>query len=130
MKNSYVSDTMAVVLWMEKRKQPVSVKNIFKSIEKGSAKLFIPAVVLAEIGYLAERKRIEVTLSDINKIIKKFENIKIISLSQDIIYNAFEINDIPELHDRLISATARFMELELITNDKVISDSKFVKTIW
>ena len=130
MKNSYVSDTMAVVLWMEKRKQPVSVKNIFKSIEKGSAKLFIPAVVLAEIGYLAERKRIEVTLSDINKIIKKFENIKIISLSQDIVYNAFEINDIPELHDRLISATARLMELELITNDKVISDSKFVKTIW
>lgn len=130
MKNSYVSDTMAVVLWMEKRKQPVSVKNIFKSIEKGSAKLFIPAVVLAEIGYLAERKRIEVTLSDINKIIKKFENIKIISLSQDIIYNAFEINDIPELHDRLISATARFMDLALITNDKVISDSKFVKTIW
>lgn len=115
---------------MEKRKQPVSVKNIFKSIEKGSTKLFIPAVVLAEIGYLAERKRIEVTLSDINKIVKKFENIKIIPLSSNIINNAFEINDIPELHDRLISATARLMELELITNDKVISDSKFVKTIW
>ncbi len=121
---------MAVVLWIEKRKQSLLVKNIFKNIEKGSTRLFIPAIVLAEIGYLAERKRIEVTLSDINKIVKQFENIKIIPLDSEIIYKAFEINDIPELHDRLISATAGLMDIELITNDKVISDSNFVKTIW
>lgn len=130
MKNSYVSDTMAVVLWMEKRKQSPFVKNIFKGVENGDVKLFIPAIVLAEIGYLSERNRIELTLSDLNKTIKKSAGIKIIPLDSEIIYNAFEINDIPELHDRLISASARLMKLELITNDKVISDSKFVNTIW
>lgn len=130
MKNSYVSDTMAVVLWMEKRKQPVSVKNIFNNIEKGNVRLYIPAIVLAEIGYLTERNRIETSLPEINKIIRKFENVQIIPLGPEIVFNAFEITDIPELHDRLISATARFLKLELITNDKIISDSKFVKTIW
>ena len=130
MKNSYVSDTMALVLWIEKRKLSPLVKSIFKNIESGKAKLYIPAIVLAEIGYLSERKRIEISLTDIKRVLKNSENIEITSLSADIIYSAFEIGDIPELHDRLISATARNLRLELITNDKVMANSKFVKTIW
>lgn len=130
MKNSYVSDTMALVLWIEKRKQSPLVKSIFKNIESGKAKLYIPAIVLAEIGYLSERKRIEISLIDIKRVLKNSENVEITPLSAEIIYSAFEIDDIPELHDRLISATARNLRLELITNDKVITDSKFIKTIW
>ena len=40
------------------------------------------------------------------------------------------ITDIPELHDRLIAATARIHNVELITNDPVIQASAFVRTIW
>ena len=130
MKNSYVSDTMALVLWMEKRKQSPLVKSIFKNIENGTSKLYIPAIVLAEIGYLSERKRIDTGLRDVKQVLKDSGNIKLVPLDTETIYNAFEIDDIPELHDRLISATARKLGLELITNDKVISDSKYVKTIW
>lgn len=115
---------------MEKRKQSPLVKSIFKNIESGSVKLYIPAIVLAEIGYLSERKRIETNLTDIKLVLKESGNIKILPLDSEIIYGAFEINDIPELHDRLISATARKLRLELITNDKIITNSKFVKTIW
>lgn len=121
---------MALVLWIEKRKQSPLVKSIFKNIESGKAKLYIPAIVLAEIGYLSERKRIEISLTDIKRVLKNSENIEITPLSAEIIYSAFEIDDIPELHDRLISATARNLRLELITNNKVITDSKFIKTIW
>lgn len=130
MKNGYVSDTMALVLWMEKRKQSPLVKSIFKNIENGAAKLYILAIVLAEIGYLSERQRIDTSLMDIKRVLKDSGNIKIVSLDEEIIYVAFEIDDIPELHDRLISATSRKLRLELITNDKSIADSKFVKTIW
>lgn len=130
MKNSYVSDTMALVLWMEKRKQSPLVKSIFKNIENGTSKLYIPAIVLAEIGYLSERKRIDTCLRDVKQVLKHSGNIKLVPLDTETIYIAFEIDDIPELHDRLISATARILELELITNDRIITDSKFVKTIW
>lgn len=130
MKNSYVCDTMAVVLWMEKRKRSPLVRSIFDSVENGEVKLNIPAIVLAEVGYLAERKRIETTLADITQIVKKHINIRIIPLDLEIISSAFKITDIPELHDRLISATAMIMNQELITNDKIIIDSKFIKTIW
>jgi len=42
---------------------------------------------------------------------------------------AFEITDIPELHDRLIAGTARHLNLQLITNDPEILDSAFVNCV-
>ncbi len=44
--------------------------------------------------------------------------------------NSFVIDDIPELHDRIIAGTALMKELELITNDTIISHSGFVKVLW
>jgi PIN domain nuclease of toxin-antitoxin system len=51
-------------------------------------------------------------------------------LTVDIIKSAEQITDIPELHDRIISATAKLLNLELITTDTKIQNSAFVKTIW
>jgi predicted nucleic acid-binding protein len=47
-----------------------------------------------------------------------------------IIATAQAITDIPELHDRLIAATAVHLRLPLITNDTKISNSAHVQTIW
>ncbi len=61
MKNSFVIDTMALVLRLEKRKLSQKVNAIFNNAENGDVDLIIPAMVVAEVGYLAERKRIEIT---------------------------------------------------------------------
>ncbi|WP_164490090.1 hypothetical protein [Runella sp. SP2] len=46
------------------------------------------------------------------------------------IKSAFEITDIPELHDRLIAGVGRFLQLEVLTNDPKIINSAFVRTLW
>ena len=51
MNNSYVTDTMALVLILENRKLPQTVKNIFQDAETNNGSLLIPAIALAEIGY-------------------------------------------------------------------------------
>ena len=43
---------------------------------------------------------------------------------------AFGISDIPELHDRLVAATARHYGVPLLTNDPVIRASTAGPTIW
>ncbi len=43
---------------------------------------------------------------------------------------AFEIDDIPELHDRIIAGTTLVKGFALITNDPIISSSRFVEVIW
>jgi len=63
MSNSYIADTMALVLRLERRRLPQEVKAVFEEAENDNAGIFIPAMVLAEIGYLSERSRIETTLT-------------------------------------------------------------------
>jgi len=59
----------------------------------------------------------------------KSQNYQFEPLNLEIFKTTSEINDIPELHDRLIVATARHLGLPLITNDPVIRNSKFVEVL-
>ena len=127
---SYVTDTMAIVSYLGKRRLPVSVKSIFQSADLGTVKILIPAIVLVEIGYLSEKGRIDVSIKDVFKHLTDFPTYSEQTLTFDIVAESYKITDIPELHDRLIGGTAKYLNLELITNDPFIQASIFVKTVW
>ena len=130
MQNKYAADTMALILYLEKRKLSKEVSKIFSEVENGNIDLIIPSMVIAELAYLAERKRIDTNLKEVKRLLTNFKNIKIESLSFDVIETAFQIKNIPELHDRLIAATASIFNAPLITNDPLIKASGSVKVIW
>ena len=121
--DEYVADTMAVVLHLENRKSSVNVKQIFDAADAGQVIIHIPAIVFAEILYLSEKKRIGLTLTDVKKHLQSFSSYRETPLNFEIIERAGQITDIPELHDRLIAATAKFLNMELITNDPKIQSS-------
>jgi len=130
MNNPLVADTMAVVLRLERRRLPQQVRIAFEEAEEGDRTLYIPAMVLAEIGYLSERGRIETTLQDVTIYSATHPTIEVQPITEEIIIQTFEIDDIPELHDRIIAGTAFVRQLPLITNDPVISDSQHVTVMW
>ena len=130
MKHNYVTDTMALILRLEKRRLSQKIKAIFESVEKGNIILMIPAMVLAEIGYLSERNKIDTNLKEVQDYCEKYPTAQIEPITSEVIYKSFEIADIPELHDRIISGTAYLNNLELITNDPMITDSKYISTVW
>lgn len=129
----YVSDTVAVILWLEERKLPQRVKNVFISAlaEPDNHTVWIPAMALAEVGYLHEKGRIETSPADVLTFIQSSPNaIKLHPMDADVILKAFKINDVPELHDRLIAGTASLLDAPILTNDPDMELSEFVKTIW
>ncbi|MCD4744829.1 MAG: PIN domain-containing protein [Bacteroidales bacterium] len=130
MKTKYVTDTMALILRLENRKLPNKTKRIFEKAEKNEVEIYIPAIVLAEIGYLSENNRIETNIKEIKIYCDKYKSIKEKETTFKTIENSFSISDIPELHDRIIAGTALELNLELLTNDPIITKSKFIKTIW
>lgn len=130
MMNNYVADTMALILRIEKRKMPQLAKDFFIKAESQEAKIYIPAIALAELSYLSAKGRITVTFQEAKAYINNFPNIEVKPLDLEIIESSFQITDIPELHDRLIAGTAKFMSLELITNDPVIRASGSLNTLW
>ena len=130
MSHSYVTDTMAIILRLERRRLSQNVKRIFDEVEGERLSLLIPAMVLAEVGYLAEKNKIDTNLQEVSDYCSKYPAVTFEPITDKIIKMSFEIDDIPELHDRIIAGTARFKNLELITNDPVIMASKYVSTVW
>jgi predicted nucleic acid-binding protein len=121
---------MGLVLRIEQRRLPPSVKAIFDAVESGNATVYVPTMVFAEILYLAEKQRISVSLRAVAEHLEKFQYYQEYPMNLAVIQAAALITDIPELHDRLIAGTARLLHLELMTNDPTIQASTFVRTVW
>ena len=128
--NEFVTDTMALILWLERRKLPQTIKTVFQRMEQGNAVIYVPTMTLAEILYLSEKQRISLTIEDTIRYIENQSSCKEYAMNIAVIQATAEITDIPELHDRLIAATARVLDAVLMTNDPVIQISGFVKTVW
>ncbi len=128
--SEFVTDTMGLVLCIERRKLGPTAKSIFDSVESGNATVYVPALVFAEILYLSEKQKISLSLRAVTDYLKQFPNYKEYPMSFAVIQSAAQITDMPELHDRLIAGTARFLNLDLITNDPIIQASTFVRTVW
>ena len=123
---SYVTDTQALVKFMTGLKVVDACSHqAFREVDRGDGVMIIPAVVVMEMLYLFEKQRIVRGVFHVEQLVNS-RNYQIEPLGLDILKTATEIDDIPELHDRLIAATARYLNLPLITNDPVIRRSSFV----
>lgn len=58
--SQYVTDTMAIVSYLSRRKLPLAVKQIFQSADFGLTSITVPALVAVEVGYLFTKKRIDI----------------------------------------------------------------------
>jgi predicted nucleic acid-binding protein len=128
--SEFVTDTMAVVLRLEKRRMGKMAKSLFESAELGNTQIYIPSMVFAEILYLFEKRRISVSLDNVQDYLMRYPHIKEYSMTFAVIQSSSKINDISELHDRLIAGSALSLGLPLITNDPVIEASAFIKMVW
>ena len=83
-----------------------------------------------EIMYLSEEGRIGADLTEVVKLAAGSDNYLVYPVDTEIILTAKAIKDIPELHDRVIAATAKFLDVPLITSDEVMVKSESVETVW
>lgn len=121
---------MALVLRLEKRKLGETAEGAFVRAESGLITLYVPAMVFAEIAYLAAKQRIEADLDSVSRYMQKFPNVREYPLNLEGIRSAASIADIPDLHDQLIAGAARLLKVGLLTNDPLIQASGFVSTAW
>ena len=126
----YVTDTHSLVWYftedsrLSKRALQVFERTIIEGI------VIVPAVVLAEIMYIARKGRIALTFEKTLNKIMEYENFDIAPLDADILKVANKIKVNMEMHDKLIVATALFFKAALITKDKEIRDAGICPTIW
>ena len=131
----YVTDTHAFVWHLQSSaKLSQSARTVFREADAGANEIVVPSIVLVELVYLAERKRIEVALVN-----RTFDAISSVSVNYSVapldaaIARALQDVDrdkVPEMPDRIIAATAKHLNLPVITRDSRISSSALVQVVW
>lgn len=126
----YLADTVTIIRHFSKTGAiGKEARSILTAAEKGKHRIHLSVLSLVEIMYLSQKNRIAIDLSETIRIINTSENYSIIDLSPDIVAVADSIG-FYELFDRLIIATARFLDVPLLSCDKEIRKSQIVKIIW
>jgi PIN domain nuclease of toxin-antitoxin system len=126
-----VLDTHPVVWFLEASSRLSSKAQ--QAISDLSSQLIIPSIVLAEITYLYERKRIATPASEIRTRLIAANNVVVYPLDEQVVDKLPTALDI---HDGIIVATALLyrdvlrQEVAVVTKDEMIAGSGLINVIW
>ncbi|EKD82103.1 MAG: hypothetical protein ACD_39C01486G0008 [uncultured bacterium] len=128
---SYVADTHALIWWFtDSQRIGAKAADIFARCENGECVIFIPSIVIAEALSIFDKKRVSFDFKKLFKKIHESDNFVIIPLDYSVLQKMVSLKDIPELHDKIIASTAKFLNLPLITKDEILQNYQGIKTIW
>jgi PIN domain nuclease of toxin-antitoxin system len=128
---NFITDTHALLWWFTNSpKLSQKIIDIFADCERGENIIFIPSIVIAEALSIFDKKRVFFNFRSLFKKLYESENFILIALDYPILQKMIDLNDIPELHDKIIVATAKHLNLPLITKDQTLQKLSYIKAVW
>jgi PIN domain nuclease of toxin-antitoxin system len=129
-----VTDTHALIWYLEDSpKLSTKANQAFDKCDAGEIIIYIPTICLVEIVYLQERKRIAANMkSQLDAALAvKTSGLALVNLTIGVVNELATIprDTIPDMPDRIITATAKHMGLPLISRDSKIVASG-INIIW
>jgi PIN domain nuclease of toxin-antitoxin system len=131
----YVADTHALIwyLFAESRLGNQAL-TVLTDAAAGNARIYIPAVVIAEMIMVVEKRRIPgITMSQLEielELMRNSASFEVLPLFPETVIQSRTLTTIPDIFDRLVVADALRLGLPLLTGDSVIHASGLVATIW
>ena len=127
----YVADTHSLIWFLtDDKKLGTKAKEILEKADEGKVIIIVPTIVLAELIFICEKKNAAVKFKDVMDKLTESSNYIHYNLDMKIISEIADLKQIPEMHDRIVTATAKLNKATLITKDKDITESKIIETIW
>jgi len=128
---NFVVDTHALLWWFtDSTRLSPKASEFFEKCEKGETVIFIPSIVIAESLSIFDKKRISFNFEDLFEKIRNSENFVLVALDYPVLLKMITMKEVPELHDKIIASTAKYLELPIITKDKVLQNLPFIETRW
>lgn len=128
---TYVLDAHTLA-WFLTEDPRLSIKalQLLEQAQEAASQALIPTIVLAEIAYIAQKKRVPVSIQDILKRIEQGDGFIVVPFDYPVFQLSLQLPDEWEIHDRIIAATSLYYKAILITNDQMLTESRDLDTIW
>lgn len=128
---NFVADTHALIWWFtDSPKLGKKAFKVFTDCEHGKSVIVIPSIVLAEALSIFDKKRVSFDFRKLFEKVRDSDNFVIMALDNPVLESMLDLKELPELHDKIIVATAQHLGLPLITKDSTLHRLSAVKTIW
>jgi PIN domain nuclease of toxin-antitoxin system len=126
----YVFDTH-VLIWyfIGSKRLKRKLKEKIEEVRNTGGCLLVPTIVIAEALAIAEKGKVEFDFQGMYQLIKDEPEFEIVGFTPEIMEEVMH-TEIPEIHDRIIVATAKFYRARLLTKDKIILESGEVEQLW
>jgi len=127
----YLADTHALLWYLGG--SPLLGANAriaFDEATGGTSQINIPAIALAELIMLAEKRHGAIDVTRIVSALQNAPGFKLTPLSPETAIRIQTLTSLPDIHDRLIVAEALETSATLITRDQLIIASGLVPTVW
>ncbi len=132
--SAVVADTHTVI-WHLLSRENLS-RNATVALENATAMgdpIYVASISVVEVTYLVERRRLaNLALQELIRVLSNPESdLVMVPLTLGVAQTIQEIprDDIPDMPDRIIAATALHLNLPLVTRDRKIRSSA-IETIW
>ena len=96
----------------------------------GEATIILPAIVVAEFYFLSIKFHEPFTPSELIDAVKDLTGFEFSDLGMAQLEKLDDLQEIPEMHDRLIAAESMILDAPLITRDSTLADSSQIETVW
>ena len=127
----YVTDTPALFWYLIN--SPLlgnEASRAFEEADNGEALIYIPAIVLAELYFLNEKKESPLDFGAKYQRLEESRQFVLLPFLPATVLDFNACQAVVEMHDRMIVTHARQLNATLITRDTQIRRSGLVKTIW
>ena len=128
---NFVADTHVLLWWfIDSPRISSKASALLEKCERGENVIFIPSIVIAESLSIFDKKRVSFNFKKLFKKIHTSENFVLVALDYPILEKMVALKEFPELHDKIIVSTAKYLKAPIITKDTSLQKLPAVKTIW
>jgi len=129
--NFYVSDTHALLWYLiNSPALGVNARLAFDEADAGQALIYIPAIVIAELYYLNEKKGQPLDFRTKYASLAQSKQFVLLPFYPSHTLDFDVCSAVPEMHDRMIAADALRTKAPLLTRDAQVASSGVVATVW
>ena len=126
----YVLDTH-VLIWyfIGSKRLREKLKDVIDERRRKGGGILVPTIVLAEALDIAEKQKVAFDFNGMYQLIQEDPGFEIVGFGIEVFEETLSVEEVKEIHDRIIVATAKFYGAGILTKDRIIQNSGEVETL-